>query len=182
MGGCYMKGSQKVCDVDLSETTSTAMAQESCAQRSEPRIMKEPLSAPEAEAMAVALESMNNLSFEDMQVQMANWFSIWPMTGGDLAAQSTGGARNQKEIDAQTKAQLSTCLQRLGAGRIDGKVKKWFGSSNSATKRVVRGGLQHLQNVVKNVHYINHPNERGYYGWVYSPYTQAKNGTWPIHL
>jgi len=185
--GCYMEGAKKVCQTDLSDGALSAMAQEALSTRP-PRqealsIQKAPLTDEEANAMASQLEQLNEVTFADVQVQMANYFHVYPMTGGELsAAQATGGARNQRELDSTTRAYISRTMRRLNAGQIDATVRKWFGNSNGATKRLVKNGVLHIQKVMQAPHYINHPNEKGYYGWVSSPYQQSRDGTWTINL
>jgi len=180
--GCYMRGSERVCDLDLSEKALAAIDKNryGTVLREEEGVRKA-MTAAELKVMTAELQKIPDASFANLQVKVANWFRIWPSTQ-QASILSTGGSENQAELDLITKAYLATTLQKMRAFEIDSLVAKWFGGSNNETLTLVRNGVRHIDNVMQAPYYINHPNEEGYYGWVLSPYEQSSNGTWPIHF
>jgi len=175
---CHMRDSKKICDIDVSRESLAGIAKQSISrpQRKGHEVVKE-MTAAEQGAMAAQLAKPREASFEDLQIRVANWFGVWPMN-----AAANGGAENQAELDALANAYVVQVLQGLSAGELNSMVEKWFGASGNQVLNLVRDGVVHIQSVMQSPWYINHPDEEGYYGWVLSPYEQASNGTWPIHL
>jgi len=195
--GCHMSGSQRVCDMDLSDQGLAAVAETADPHRFHPanasdEIEKRPIRPILAQEPKVPVQQPHQASFSDLQEEVSQWFGIWPVLDdyeqgasiqasleGEEGSTGTGGTKNQKEIDRLTVAYLVDTEKKVQAG-CSNLMKKWFGSSSSSLKRTLIGGLQFIKKTIQNVHYVNWENEAGYYGWVYPG--EKKNGKLVIHL
>jgi len=150
--GCHMSGSQRVCDIDLSDEGLAAVAQTADTHRFHPANSSDDLGERPTRPILVqeprvSVQQPDHASFSDLQQEVAEWFGIWPVlaeykqgssnqasTNDPEVSTGTGGAKNQKEINRLTVAYLKDTIKKIKAG-CDNLLKKWFGSSSSSLKK-----------------------------------------------
>jgi len=191
--GCYWEQGGKICDLDLSDDAILDMAWPNTSRpnRTNTPMRKEPLRVSafgmeEKEQYLEALASEENpeATFAELQVMICNHFSIWPLLGSapvDVGLEAYKDPQESKRIQ-ETQAFVTRSINKMNKGQATQSLKKWFGKSDGATLNKVKKAVRQVRTVMNACVLRYHPEETGYYGWVYSPYDKNSNGKYVIHL
>jgi len=201
--GCHMEGSEKVCDVDLSDEGLATLVQSAGSDghfRNRTGIEK-PTSM---QAQARSGPTWHQATFSDLQNDISHWFGIWTTipekVAGSLAQAGSrgvknlvygtvdktgctgiGGARNQAELDRITQGYLVDTQRKVRSG-CNNLQTLWFGigADSSSFKEQALSYLSNIARILNNVYYVNWENYPGYWGWVYQG--EKYQGKYVIHF